>query len=194
MGGQAADRSRKAPQALFGPPRCPTTAPQAGFSAADGVSNGNGTGAVLALLEYPRRLHQAGCLALHWPRKWGGAGAGPVEQAIYQDEVLRLGLPAYGANQLAIDRIGPTVMLFGSDAQKKRFLPAMLTAKEIWMNQAYATRDPKRGRRLLDHLAYKLESAHPGAAASLREGVEETLTVMALRLSEGLNGCSLQPT
>ena len=91
-------------------------------------------------LEYHRRLHQAGYLALHWPRKWGGAGAGPVEQAIYQDEVLRLGLPAYGANQLAIDRIGPTVMLFGSDAQKKRFLPAMLTAKEIWC-QGYSEPD-----------------------------------------------------
>ena len=53
-------------------------------------------------LEYHRRLHQAGYLALHWPREWGGAAADPVEQAIYQDEVLRLGLPAYGANQLAI--------------------------------------------------------------------------------------------
>ena len=37
------------------------------------------------------------------------------------------------------------------------------------MNQAYATGDPKRARRLLDCLSHKLESAHPGAAASLRE-------------------------
>jgi hypothetical protein len=57
-------------------------------------------------------------------------GAAPARvrssRPIYQEEVLRLGLSAYGANQLAIDRIGPTVMLFGSDAQKKKFLPAML--------------------------------------------------------------------
>lgn len=44
------------------------------------------------------------------------------------------------------------------------------------MNQAYATRDPQRARRLLEHLARRLESAHPGAAASLPEGLEETLT------------------
>jgi transposase-like protein len=44
------------------------------------------------------------------------------------------------------------------------------------MNQAYATRDPQRARRLLEHLARRLESAHPGAAASLRERLEETLT------------------
>jgi alkylation response protein AidB-like acyl-CoA dehydrogenase len=50
----------------------------------------------------------------------------------YQDETLRLGLPFYGANQLAIDRIGPTIILLGTDAQKKRFLPHMLTADELW--------------------------------------------------------------
>ena len=54
------------------------------------------------------------------------------------------------------------------------------------MNQAYATRDPKRARRLLENLARRLESAHPGAAGSLREGLEETLTVMRLDLPESL--------
>jgi alkylation response protein AidB-like acyl-CoA dehydrogenase len=50
------------------------------------------------VLEYHRRLYRAGYLALHWPKEWGGAGAGLVEQAIYQDEVLRLGLPLYGGS------------------------------------------------------------------------------------------------
>ena len=54
------------------------------------------------------------------------------------------------------------------------------------MNQAYATRDPKRARRLLEGLAGRLEHQHPGAAASLREGLEETLTVMRLGLPENL--------
>src|SRR5579863_9584472 len=54
------------------------------------------------------------------------------------------------------------------------------------MNQAYATRDTKRARRLLDGLARRLEHQHPGAAASLREGLEETLTVMRLGLPENL--------
>src|SRR5579864_2560436 len=54
------------------------------------------------------------------------------------------------------------------------------------MNQAYATRDTKRARRLLDGLARRLEHQHPGAAASLREGLDETLTVMGLGLPENL--------
>ena len=54
------------------------------------------------------------------------------------------------------------------------------------MCQAYATRDPRRARRLLDNLARRLEHQHPGAAASLREGLEETLTVMRLGLPENL--------
>ena len=54
------------------------------------------------------------------------------------------------------------------------------------MNQAYATRDPKRARRLLEGLARRLEHQRPGAAASLREGLKETLTVMRLGLPENL--------
>jgi len=54
------------------------------------------------------------------------------------------------------------------------------------MNQAYATRDPKRARRSLENLACRLEPAHPSAAASVREGLEETLTVMRLELPESL--------
>ena len=96
-------------------------------------------------LEYHRRLYRAGYLALHWPREWGGASAGVVEQSIYQDEALRLGLPLFGANQFAIDRIGPTLMLLGTEQQKKRFLPPMLTAEEIWC-QGYS--EPNAGSDL----------------------------------------------
>jgi alkylation response protein AidB-like acyl-CoA dehydrogenase len=90
--------------------------------------------------EWHRRLYGAGYVALHWPKEWGGGGASLVEQAIYQDEVLRLGLPLYGANQLALDRIGPTLMLLGTEEQRQRFLPKMLTAEEIWC-QGYSEPD-----------------------------------------------------
>ena len=55
------------------------------------------------LLQYHRRLYDAGYVALHWPKEWGGGGAGIVEQAIYQDEALRLG------DQIAILRDGNIV-------------------------------------------------------------------------------------
>ncbi len=69
-----------------------------------------------------------------------------------------------------------------ADALPERLRGAIRSA----MNQAYATRDPKRARRLLEALARRLEHQHPGAAASLREGLEETLTVMRLELPENL--------
>jgi len=97
------------------------------------------------ILSYHRRLHEAGYLALHWPKKWGGSEAGVVEQSIYQDEALRLGLPLYGANNFAIDRIGPTIMLLGTEEQKKRYLAPMLSGEEIWC-QGYS--EPNAGSDL----------------------------------------------
>jgi putative transposase len=69
-----------------------------------------------------------------------------------------------------------------TDALPERLRGAIRSA----MNQAYATRDPKRTRRLLEGLAHRLEHQHPGAASSLREGLDETLTVMRLELPENL--------
>ena len=54
------------------------------------------------------------------------------------------------------------------------------------MNQAYECRDAKHAKRQLEALAARLESEHPGAAASLREGLDDTLTVIELNLPERL--------
>jgi alkylation response protein AidB-like acyl-CoA dehydrogenase len=97
------------------------------------------------LLEYHRRLYEAGYAALHWPKEYGGGGATLMEQAIYQDEVLSFGLPLYGANQLALDRIGPTLMFMGTPQQKDRYLRKMLTGEEIWC-QGYS--EPNAGSDL----------------------------------------------
>jgi len=69
-----------------------------------------------------------------------------------------------------------------TDALPERLRAAARSA----MVQAYAARDTKRARRLLEGFARQLEHQHPGAAASLREGLEETLTVMRLGLGENL--------
>jgi alkylation response protein AidB-like acyl-CoA dehydrogenase len=97
------------------------------------------------LREYHRRLHKAGYAALHWPKEWGGTGADAITQSIYQDEVLRLGLPLYGCNQLALDRIGPTIALMGTKEQMRRHLPKMLTGETIWC-QGYS--EPNAGSDL----------------------------------------------
>ena len=90
-----------------------------------------------------------------------------------------------------LDTFGERALIQRCQAHKKRNLAdalpeRMRAAVRAAINRAYSTRDPKRARRLLENLAHKLEAAHPGAAASLREGLEETLTLMALHLSAGL--------
>jgi len=98
---------------------------------------------------------------------------------------------AKALRRAVLDTFGERALIQRCQAHKKRnvtdALPERMRASvRTAMNQAYASHDPKRARRLLENLAHKLDPAHPGAAASLREGVDETLTVMALHLSEGL--------
>jgi putative transposase len=90
-----------------------------------------------------------------------------------------------------VEVFGPHVLIQRCREHKKRnvtdALPERLRATvRSAMNQAYATRDARRARRLLENLSQRLEHQHPGAAASLREGLEETLTVMRLGLPENL--------
>jgi hypothetical protein len=80
---------------------------------------------------------------------------------------------------------GPhAVLRHCSTLQKRNVTEAlperMRTPVRSAMSQAYTTRDPKRDRGLLENLARRLQSQYPGAAVSLRERLEETLTVMRL--------------
>jgi alkylation response protein AidB-like acyl-CoA dehydrogenase len=119
------------------------------------------------LREYHKRLYEAGYVALHWPKEWGGGGATLIEQAIYQDEVLRLGLPLYGANQLAIDRLGPTIILLGTEQQKERYLGKMLTGEEIWC-QGYS--EPNSGSDLASLQTRAVSRATPSWSTARRFG------------------------
>ncbi len=71
----------------------------------------------------------------------------------------------------------------------------MRTATRQFLNQSYATRDLERIEKLLEQQARKFHYAHPGAAAALREGLEETLTVTRLGLPDKLERalCSTNP-
>lgn len=89
------------------------------------------------------------------------------------------------------DIFGERVLIQRCREHKKRnvtdALPERMRASvRSAMTQAYATRDAKRATKLLENLARRLEADHPGAAASLREGLEETLTLARLDLPESL--------
>src|SRR6266571_2559732 len=91
-----------------------------------------------------RRLYEAGYVGMLWPKEYGGWGRTPMQQAIVQDEMARLGAPP-AINGLGIGFIGPTIIVHGTDAQKQRYLKKMLTAEEIWC-QLYS--EPNSGSDL----------------------------------------------
>jgi putative transposase len=98
---------------------------------------------------------------------------------------------AKALHKAVVEVFGARALIQRCREHKKRnvseALPERLRASvRTTMNQAYATGDAKRARRLLDNLARRLEHQHPGAAASLREGLDETLTVMRLGLPDSL--------
>ena len=80
---------------------------------------------------WQRTLNERGWAGLSWPIEYGGAGATLVEQAIFTEELARAGAPQM-ANVLGLAMGGPTVIAHGSEEQKRRYLPPILSAEEIW--------------------------------------------------------------
>ena len=83
------------------------------------------------LRAWQKKVYQAGWAGIAWPKEYGGRGASLMEQVIFTEEMARAGAPPL-ANVLGLSLIGPTIIAFGSDAQKKRFLANILSADEIW--------------------------------------------------------------
>jgi alkylation response protein AidB-like acyl-CoA dehydrogenase len=80
---------------------------------------------------WQRKLHAAGFLGAAWPKEYGGAGLSEMQQAILNEELARVRAPGV-VNAMAIWWVGPAIMRYGTDEQKKRFIPKILTADEIW--------------------------------------------------------------
>ncbi|MDO8431157.1 MAG: acyl-CoA dehydrogenase family protein [Candidatus Binatus sp.] len=78
-----------------------------------------------------RKLHDGGWMCIHWPAEYGGRGATLLQQVIYNQEIDRAKAPPT-VNFQGIARVGPTLMQWGTPAQKKRFIPKIPSAEEIW--------------------------------------------------------------
>jgi alkylation response protein AidB-like acyl-CoA dehydrogenase len=81
--------------------------------------------------DWTRRLHQAGFLGMAWPKEYGGQGASQIELAIFNEEAARVRAPN-PMNGVGLILAGPTIMAHGTEAQKKRFLPKILSGEELW--------------------------------------------------------------
>ena len=83
------------------------------------------------LKKWQRKLYEGGWAGISWPKAYGGRGASLMEQVIFWQEMALADAPPM-ANVLGLGLIGPTIIAFGTEAQKKRFLPKILSAEEIW--------------------------------------------------------------
>ncbi|MGO9056741.1 MAG: acyl-CoA dehydrogenase [Candidatus Binataceae bacterium] len=81
--------------------------------------------------DWTRQLHQAGFLGMAWPKEYGGQGASQIELAIFNEEAARVRAPN-PINGVGLILAGPTIMAHGTEEQKKRFLPKILSGEELW--------------------------------------------------------------
>jgi alkylation response protein AidB-like acyl-CoA dehydrogenase len=83
------------------------------------------------LRTWQKKVYEAGWAGVAWPKAYGGRGATLMEQVIFTQEMAKVNAPPL-ANVLGLSLIGPTIVHHGTEAQKKRFLPNILSGDEIW--------------------------------------------------------------
>lgn len=94
--------------------------------------------------EWERRLAEGNWIGIYWPEEYGGRGKDLATQIIFVEEYARVGAPPrlsfFGEGLL-----GPTLLVFGTEEQKRRFLPGITEAREYWC-QGYS--EPNAGSDL----------------------------------------------
>lgn len=83
------------------------------------------------LREWQKRVYEGGWAGVSWPKDFGGRGATLMEQVIFLEEMARAKAPPL-ANTLGLGLIGPTIIAYGNESQKRRYLSKILSAEEIW--------------------------------------------------------------
>ncbi|WP_067531353.1 acyl-CoA dehydrogenase family protein [Nocardia crassostreae] len=82
-------------------------------------------------LEWDRALAAAGLTCLGWPKEWGGRDATLRQQVIFHEEYAKADAPSR-VSHLGEELLGPTALAFGTEEQKRRFLPGIRNVTELW--------------------------------------------------------------
>jgi alkylation response protein AidB-like acyl-CoA dehydrogenase len=108
------------------------------------------------VLEWHKVLFAKGWAAPHWPKEYGGTGWDAARRFIFDDEVQLSGAPLL--SPFGLTMVGPLLIQFGTDAQKQRFLPKILSGEEVWC-QGYS--EPGAGSDLASlRMSAVLEGDH----------------------------------
>ena len=93
---------------------------------------------------WEQKLAEGGWTCVGWPKEHGGRGASIEQQVIFFEEYARAGAPGR-VGHIGEGLAGPTIIAFGSDEQKQKYLPAIVSGKELWC-QGYS--EPSAGSDL----------------------------------------------
>ena len=93
---------------------------------------------------WEQRLAEGGWTCIGWPEAWGGRNASIEQQVIFAEEYARAGAPGR-VGHIGEGLAGPTIIAFGTDEQKARYLPGILSGTEFWC-QGYS--EPSAGSDL----------------------------------------------
>ncbi len=104
---------------------------------------------------WQRTLHAGRWVGVHWPAEHGGRGASPAQVAIYNQELAGAGAPPI-LGRVGVTLVGPTLMTHGTEEQRVRWMPRILTGDDVWCQlfsepgagsdlAALSTRAEKRG-------------------------------------------------
>ena len=96
-----------------------------------------------ARVRWHRKLHEGKWVAVSWPKEYGGRGATLLQNIIFHEELERIGASAAGG--FGISLLGPTLMHWGTEDQKRRHIPKILSGEEFWC-QGYS--EPNSGSDL----------------------------------------------
>ncbi len=96
-----------------------------------------------AALAFNKKLAERGWLTAHWPQQYGGLGLGIMEQVVLREEISYRRAPVLNANGL--NMLGPVLMLYGTEEQKRQHLPGIAKAEVMWA-QGYS--EPNAGSDL----------------------------------------------
>ena len=90
-------------------------------------------------IAWQKAMHAAGWVGISWPQEYGGRGASFMQQVIFDEEYFRARAPVLPTAN-ALNLLGPTLIHWGTEEQKRRHLPRILSADELWC-QGYSEPD-----------------------------------------------------
>jgi alkylation response protein AidB-like acyl-CoA dehydrogenase len=80
--------------------------------------------------QFNKKLAARNWLALPWPKEYGGLGASVMQQVVFNEEMAYAGAPT-GFN-MGVAWVGPCLMIYGTEEQKRRFLPRITSLEDVW--------------------------------------------------------------